>query len=68
MSCQTNWQMSYLKFASPVLDESTIAGVGDVLRSGNHLVTRSDVADLQRDFDRRGRRSQHPRGSAAAEC
>src|ERR1700674_1187761 len=26
--------MSYLKFASPVLDESTIAGVGDVLRSG----------------------------------
>ena len=34
MSCQTNWQMSYLKFASPVLDESTIAGVGDVLRSG----------------------------------
>src|ERR1700736_2044682 len=34
MSCQTNSQMSYLKFASPVLDESTIAGVGDVLRSG----------------------------------
>src|SRR5438270_12777142 len=26
--------MSYLKFASPVLDESTIAGVGEVLRSG----------------------------------
>jgi dTDP-4-amino-4,6-dideoxygalactose transaminase len=26
--------MSYLKFASPVLDESTIAGVADVLRSG----------------------------------
>jgi dTDP-4-amino-4,6-dideoxygalactose transaminase len=26
--------MRYLKFASPVLDESTIAGVGDVLRSG----------------------------------
>ena len=26
--------MSYLKFASPVLDESTIAAVADVLRSG----------------------------------
>jgi dTDP-4-amino-4,6-dideoxygalactose transaminase len=26
--------MSYLKFASPVLDETTIAGVADVLRSG----------------------------------
>ena len=24
----------YLKFAGPVLDEATIAGVGDVLRSG----------------------------------
>jgi dTDP-4-amino-4,6-dideoxygalactose transaminase len=27
-------QMSYLKFAGPVLDESTIAGVAEVLRSG----------------------------------
>jgi dTDP-4-amino-4,6-dideoxygalactose transaminase len=26
--------MSYLKFASPVLDEPTIAGVAEVLRSG----------------------------------
>jgi dTDP-4-amino-4,6-dideoxygalactose transaminase len=26
--------MSYLKFASPILDETTIAGVADVLRSG----------------------------------
>ena len=26
--------MSYLKFAAPLLDEATIAGVGDVLRSG----------------------------------
>jgi dTDP-4-amino-4,6-dideoxygalactose transaminase len=26
---------SYLKFASPLLDEATIAGVGDVLRSGH---------------------------------
>jgi len=25
----------YLKFASPLLDEATIAGVGDVLRSGH---------------------------------
>jgi dTDP-4-amino-4,6-dideoxygalactose transaminase len=27
--------MTYLKFASPLLDEATIAGVGDVLRSGH---------------------------------
>ena len=26
--------LPYLKFAGPVLDEETIAGVGDVLRSG----------------------------------
>ena len=26
---------SYLKFASPLLDEATIAGVGEVLRSGH---------------------------------
>jgi dTDP-4-amino-4,6-dideoxygalactose transaminase len=26
---------AYLKFASPLLDEATIAGVGDVLRSGH---------------------------------
>ena len=28
--------LPYLKFAGPVLDEATIAGVGDVLRSGQH--------------------------------
>ena len=27
--------MTYLKFASPLLDEATIAGVGEVLRSGH---------------------------------
>src|SRR5437764_2195023 len=27
--------LPYLKFASPLLDEATIAGVGDVLRSGH---------------------------------
>src|ERR1700694_3038063 len=30
----------------------------EALRPRNHLVTWSDVAKLQRDFDRRGRRSQ----------
>ena len=27
--------LPYLKFARPMLDEATIAGVGDVLRSGH---------------------------------
>jgi dTDP-4-amino-4,6-dideoxygalactose transaminase len=41
----------YLKFASPLLDEATIAGVGDVLRSG-HITSGPWVQNFERELSR----------------
>ena len=48
----------YLKFAGPVLDEATIAGVADVLRSG-HIASGPWV---------RGSRTRSRRSAAAGRC
>jgi hypothetical protein len=41
--------VSYLKFASPVLDEATVAGVADVLRSG-HIASGPWVQRFEKDL------------------
>ena len=46
----------YLKFASPLLDEATIAGVGDVLRSG-HITSGPWVERFERCWKALGERA-----------
>jgi dTDP-4-amino-4,6-dideoxygalactose transaminase len=41
--------VSYIKFASPVLDEATVAGVADVLRSG-HIASGPWVQRFEKDL------------------
>src|SRR6266545_1136957 len=41
--------MTYLKFASPLLDETTVAGVSEVLRSG-HIASGPWVQRFQMDL------------------
>src|SRR6202008_4011551 len=41
--------VSYLKFAGPVLDEATVAGVADVLRSG-HIASGPWVQRFEKDL------------------
>src|SRR5215471_17527056 len=43
--------LPYLKFAGPVMDESTIAGVGEVLRSG-HIASGPWVQRFEKELSR----------------